>query len=81
MLMGYRYLFDSSLAEGAPLYRMPLNTLGSDSRSLDWRFKDVVTPNGDTPYSLASLDLRAEPYVLTVPEVTDRYHVMQFEGA
>ena len=30
---------------------------------------DVVTPNNDTPYSWAWLDLRAEPYVLTVPAV------------
>ena len=79
LLMGYRYLFGSYLAEGAPSYRAPLNTLSSDSRSLDWRFRDVITPNADTPYSFAALDLRAEPYVLTVPEVTDRYYVMQLE--
>jgi hypothetical protein len=79
MLMGYRYLFGAFLAKGAPSYRGPVNILGSDSQSLDWRFKDVITPNADTPYSFAALDLRAEPYVLTVPEVTDRYYVMQLE--
>ena len=79
MLMGYRYLFGSYLAKGAPSYRAPLNTLVSDSRALDWRFKDVITPNADTPYSFAALDLRAEPYVLSVPAVTDRYYVMQLE--
>ena len=26
---------------------------------------DIVTPNNDTPYSYAWLDLRAEPWVLT----------------
>ena len=40
-----------------------MNRLQSDSESLDWRFKDVITPNADTPYSSAGLDLRAEPYV------------------
>lgn len=41
--------------------------------------RDIVTPNNDTPYSWAWLDLRAEPIVLTVPTVPkDRYYVCQF---
>ncbi len=40
---------------------------------------DVVTPNNDTPYSWAWLDLRAEPWVVTVPEVPEgRYYVQQW---
>jgi hypothetical protein len=78
MLMGYRYAFASFLMPGIPSYRGPANALHGKAVTLDHTFKDVVTPNADTPYSLALLDLRAEPLVLQVPEVTDRYYVFQF---
>jgi hypothetical protein len=40
--------------------------------------KDIVTPNNDTPYSWAWLDLRAEPMVLSLPAVAERYYVNQW---
>jgi len=39
----------------------------------------VISRNADIPYWFALLDLWAGPVVLTVPEVADRYYVMQFE--
>ncbi len=40
---------------------------------------DIVTPNNDTPYSWAWLDLRREPWVLKVPALPkDRYNVFQW---
>jgi hypothetical protein len=39
---------------------------------------DIRTPNNDTPYSWAWLDLRAEPMVVTLPAVPDRYYVNQW---
>jgi len=43
--------------------------------------RTIVAPNRDTLYSIAVLDLRAEPMVLTLPEVTDRYFTYQFLDA
>lgn len=42
----------------------------------------VQTPNSDTPYSWAGLDLRAEPMVISVPEIEkSRYYSIQFIDA
>jgi hypothetical protein len=37
----------------------------------------IVAPNQDTLYSIATVDLRHGPMVLTVPDVTDRYWTYQ----
>ncbi len=80
MLMGYRFGYATFLQPASPGYRGPVNAgLFGEAVTLDYTFKDVVTPNADTPYSMGMLDLRGGPMVLTVPEVTDRYYVMQFE--
>ncbi|MFV2040299.1 MAG: DUF1254 domain-containing protein, partial [Acidimicrobiales bacterium] len=54
--------------------------LFGEAVTLDHTYRDVITPNADTPYSFGLLDLRAGPLVLTVPEVTGRYYVVQFEN-
>jgi hypothetical protein len=36
-------------------------------------FSTVLRPNNDTLYSAAWLNLRAEPVVLTLPEIQERY--------
>jgi hypothetical protein len=38
----------------------------------------VVAPNVDTLYSVSVVDVRSEPIVLVVPDVTDRYWTYQF---
>lgn len=63
---------------GAPEYVGGFNTFRHYSEAFTPDNKDIVTPNNDTPYSWAWLDLRAEPIVLSVPAVPkDRYYVMQ----
>jgi hypothetical protein len=41
----------------------------------------IVAPNRDTLYSIAVLDLRSEPMVLTVPAIDDRYYAYQLLDA
>lgn len=41
---------------------------------------DIVTPNNDTPYSYAWVDLRAEPWVLTMPKIEkERFYTSQWD--
>lgn len=44
-------------------------------------FKDVVSLNVDTIYSIAWLDLTRDPVILNVPDTNDRYYVMQLLDA
>jgi hypothetical protein len=78
MLMAYRSLYYGYLNEKSPVYRAPANQMVHDSKPADHTRVDVVTMNGDTPYSLFMIDLRAEPVVVSVPEIKGRYYVIQF---
>ena len=55
----------------------PINQFVHVAEFPDDTYRDVVAPNVDTLYSLAWLDLAAEPMVLRVPDLGDRYYLMQ----
>jgi hypothetical protein len=57
--------------------KLPFNRLYSEPRLLGPQDNKVVSPNNDTFYSRALLDLRAEPMVLQVPAIEDRYYSFQ----
>jgi hypothetical protein len=68
--------------KGNPEYKTPWNTLVNTPRVYTPADTSVQTPNSDTPYSFAGLDLRAEPFVLTVPSIEkDRYFSVQLIDA
>ena len=70
----YAYFQDSKNFE----YKAPWNTLANIPRVYTPADTAIQTPNSDTPYSFAGLDLRAEPFVLTVPPIEkDRYFSVQ----
>jgi hypothetical protein len=65
-----------------PAYKAPWNTLVNTPRVYTPADTTVQTPNSDTPYSFAGLDLRAEPIVFTVPKIEKgRYFSIQLIDA
>jgi hypothetical protein len=78
MVEGYRINYAYWLLPGNPQYKGPLNRLVSMARLFTPEDTAVQTPNSDTPYSFFTADLRAEPIVLTVPEMEkERYYSIQ----
>ena len=62
-------------------FRAPLNQFMHADRLGDPSATDVVSPNNDTLYSAAWLDLRAEPMVMTLPNYAGRYYTAQLLDA
>lgn len=78
MLMHYQTMQKQALDATSPEYVGGFGVFRHYSELFTPKNRDIVTPNNDTPYSWAWLDLRAEPWVLSVPAVTaDRYYVHQ----
>ncbi|MDH3624008.1 MAG: DUF1254 domain-containing protein [Myxococcales bacterium] len=77
MLENYRTMYAQALDKQAPGFTAPFNEFSHRSELLGPDFKDIVRPNNDTLYSLAWLNLRAQPIVITVPQIEDRYYSIQ----
>jgi hypothetical protein len=77
MMENYRTMYTQAVDRTAPGYMAPFNELVSKTELLGPEFKEIVRPNNDTLYALAWLDLRAQPIVITIPEVKDRYYSVQ----
>jgi hypothetical protein len=77
MMENYRTMYVQTIDRTAPGYGAPLNEFAHKTALLGPEFKDIVRPNNDTMYSFAWLDLRAQPIVITVPEIKDRYYSVQ----
>lgn len=59
----------------------PVNQFAHARQFPDHTFTQVVSPNADTLYSVARLDLSKEPMILSVPEMGSRYYLMQLLDA
>jgi hypothetical protein len=78
LVEAYKTLYKQAIDQASPEYKAPLNQLGHARSVPTPDDKFVVTPNSDTPYSFAWLELRAEPMVITLPQIApDRYYPVQ----
>ncbi len=74
----YLTMYAFSVDKGGREYKGPFNSILNIARVFTPEDRAFVTPNSDTPYSFAGLDLRAEPIVISIPPMEDgRYFVFQ----
>ena len=78
MVDSYRIQYSYFINPQSPEYKGPWNEVHSTARVFTPADTTVQAPNSDTPYSMLGADLRAEPLVLLVPPVEDRYYSVQF---
>ena len=78
MVAQYKTMYAFSIDKGTPQYKGPFDSILNIARVFTPDDTAFVTPNSDTPYSFAGLDLRAEPVVITIPKMEkSRYFVFQ----
>jgi hypothetical protein len=70
MEMTRRVMTNAATAEGN---RGPMGQLIKAREYPNASFRDVTAPNADTLYTTAWIDLGAEPWVLSIPDMKDRY--------
>ena len=76
------YLYGvAPLSVGQTVQRFPLNQMISIGTLVEPEVKTVVAPNVDTTYTVAQLNLGAEPLIIDVPDTRGRYYVLQLLDA
>jgi hypothetical protein len=82
IVMNYAVMYEYAVDKTGSQFKAPFNQINNEARVFTYKDTAVITPNSDTPYSIAWLDLRAEPIVLSVPAVerSRYYSVMLCDG-
>ena len=79
MLENYKTMYGHAVDASSTQPPTPFNQFFNFTELVGPEFTQIVSPNNDTLYSKAFLDLRAEPIVLSVPSIPDqRYFSFQF---
>jgi len=78
MIVGYKVMYEYNIDRNSGQFKAPFNQISNEARVYTYKDTAISTPNSDTPYSVAQLDLRAEPMVLCMPEIEKtRYYDVQ----
>ncbi len=78
IVMNYAVMYEFAVDKSSSQFKAPFNQLNNQTHVATYEDTAIVTPNSDTPYSMAWLDLRAEPIILSVPAVpAPRYYSVQ----
>ncbi|MEZ5462030.1 DUF1254 domain-containing protein [Dokdonella sp.] len=78
IVMNYAVMYEFAVDKNSNQFKAPFNEIKNLTHVATPKDTAVVTPNSDTPYSILWLDLRAEPMVISVPEVEgNRYYAVQ----
>lgn len=82
IVMNYGVMYEYAVDRTSSQFKAPFNQIKNEPNVFTYKDTAIPTPNSDTPYSLAWLDLRAEPIVLSVPAVDPKryYSVMLCDG-
>src|SRR5271165_3896419 len=82
IVMNYAVMYEYAVDRDSGQFKAPFNQINNEARVFTYKDTAIITPNSDTPYSLLWADLRAEPIVLSVPEVEKSryYSVMLCDG-
>jgi hypothetical protein len=78
IVMNYAVMNEYAVDTKSSQFKAPFNEINNMHRVATYEDTAIITPNSDTPYSMAWVDLRAEPMVLSVPAVDKkRYYSVQ----
>jgi hypothetical protein len=74
-VMSYTANYQFWIDKSSNQYKGPMGELFNERRVFTYKDTAVITPNSDTPYSFIFTDLRAEPWVVSVPAIPrERYY-------
>jgi hypothetical protein len=82
LVMSYAIMYEASIDRTSGQFKAPINQIKNEAGVFTYKDTAAPLPNSDTPYSILFLDLRAEPAVISVPDVEKgRYYSVMLDDA